>query len=293
MSNDPHQTENVGTFYTKVWPEYVRWWHAEKTLGLHYAYYDDSTKSFPEAIQKMNEIAGQLLDLHQTQKQHHILDAGCGVGGTALYLADNYPSTKITGITICSDQVTLAQRYAKEKQIDNVTFMLQDYLHTSFSSEIFDGILALESLNHTDDYPQFIQEMYRILKPQGKLVIIDLFQNNQIEFNPVMEKIYVSICQDRGYAHPIIFNKFINHLEKNRFKIHTINDLTPNVIRSQFRSFTIGIPFFISKFIKRNVLVPLKILKNEVDHTFATAVPMALLGFKGVGSYKAIIAIKK
>ncbi|MBU1941040.1 MAG: methyltransferase domain-containing protein, partial [Candidatus Thermoplasmatota archaeon] len=273
---------SVGSFYQKVWPEYVRWWHVEETLGLHYAYYDDTTNTFQQAILKMNDFAGQLLNLDQTKAKQHVLDAGCGVGGTAIYLGNKYPSTWFTGITICPDQVKLAKKFTSEKNVDNVDFFVQNYLHTDFSDCLFDGVLALESINHTDKYQTFIHEMYRVLKSEGRFVILDLFQRDHIDFNPVMEKIYRSICRDRGFAHPVILDKIIEDLQDIGFEIQTVLDITQHVIRSQFRSFMIGIPFFLSTQIKRHLFIPLKILNNDVDHSFGTSVPIAILGLKGV-----------
>jgi len=237
----------VGEFYDNVWPEFVRWWYAEETLGLHYAFYEDGIKSFKEAVYNMNEFVGRLLCLNDNEPMD-ILDAGCGVGGTSIYLGNKYPKVRFTGITVASDQVKLAKKFANERQVHNASFMLSSYFDTKFSDNFFDGVFALESTSYATDIKKFADEIHRILKPGGRLVVIDGFRKN-VSLNPIMQKIYYGFLKDRGYAHLSTFDTYISHLKKLGFIEIEIKNIAKNVSRSQLRSFVIGIPFFFSMLI--------------------------------------------
>lgn len=59
-----------------------------ETLAIHFGYYKKGIKTLKEAIMYMNDYVAELL-LLKNKKGFHILDAGCGVGGTSIYLAKN------------------------------------------------------------------------------------------------------------------------------------------------------------------------------------------------------------
>lgn len=282
----------VEEFYENVWPEFVRWWCAEETLGLHYAFYEDGIRTFKEAILNMNDFVGRLLGLEE-KELGDILDAGCGVGGTSIYLANKYPNSTITGITITPEQVELAKKFAQERNVNNVKFMLSSYANIELPDNYFDGVFALESACYAKNISDFIDEMYRLLKSKGRLVVIDGFRKDDIPLNPVMQKIYEGVCKDRGYAHPPSLNTYTSHLKEKGFTGIIIRDISKNVSRSQLRSFLIGIPFFLSTSFKRLKFGKYKLTEDFVDYSFGTSVPAAIVGLSGVVGYYAITAIKK
>lgn len=101
-----------------------------------------------------------------------ILDVGCGIGGSVRHMAKLWPNTShITGITISPAQVQRATTLACEQGIQNVEFLEQDALNMSFPDSSFDLVWAVESEMHMPDKKYFIQELARVLKPGGMLVI--------------------------------------------------------------------------------------------------------------------------
>lgn len=77
---------------------------------MHYGFWDDKTKNRQQAILNENR---EVVRLGRIKKNMRILDAGCGVGGTAIYIA-KHTGAKIWGITIDPNQVRLATFYAKK-----------------------------------------------------------------------------------------------------------------------------------------------------------------------------------
>lgn len=101
-----------------------------------------------------------------------ILDVGCGVGGTALHMAQLWPkSAHITGITISSAQARRATELAHLHGQHNVTFIECDAMEQAFATESFDIVWTLESEMHMPDKERFLREIMRLLKPGGRLVM--------------------------------------------------------------------------------------------------------------------------
>jgi tocopherol O-methyltransferase len=106
----------------------------------------------------------------QNLKSKIILDVGCGIGGSSLYLADRF-SAKVTGITLSPIQARRAKARAEAASLsDSVHFQVADAQNMPFGDNSFDLVWSLESGEHMPDKQQFLQECYRVLKPGGKLL---------------------------------------------------------------------------------------------------------------------------
>ena len=106
---------------------------------------------------------------------HHVMDAGCGVGGTVIYLATSR-GCRATGVNMNEGQLEIARTRANEAgltpgQIDfrrgNCSRRLP------FDSESIDVVTSVESACHYSDRRQFLREVYRILKPGGQIAASD------------------------------------------------------------------------------------------------------------------------
>lgn len=282
----------VADYYERIWSRFVLWWESERTLGLHYALYDTGIKTFEQAVYNMNDYVGKLVDLDEKDKLN-ILDAGCGIGGTSIYLAKKYPNSNFTGITITPGQLALANRFVEERNVDNADFMLGSYMNTDFSDHCFNNIFALESVCYARDKKSFIKEMYRVLEPGGRLAVIDVFFTDT-PHNFFMKKLHDFTCMGRGVPvdADLVLQDFVSHLKKEGFTDIKVKNLSRKVARSQLRSFIIGIPFFISSIIKFIVTRGRLDLSKDPDYYLGTSVLCALYGLSGAGKYCSVTAVK-
>ncbi|OGE29195.1 hypothetical protein A2867_02760 [Candidatus Daviesbacteria bacterium RIFCSPHIGHO2_01_FULL_40_11] len=141
-------------------------------LGMHYGYYDNNHKTYAEANRNLNCMIAKLANVTKGMK---VLDAGCGVGGSVIWLAKNIGAEAI-GITLSKTQVEKAKMFAQKYEVRNLTqFMVGDYTHTKFPDKSFDVVWAIESVCHAKEKLDFIKESYRILKPGGCLIVSDGF----------------------------------------------------------------------------------------------------------------------
>src|SRR5690606_31006353 len=113
-----------------------------------YGIWDQHTKDFRSAIANTNRI---LMELAQIKNNERILDAGCGVGGTAMFLCENR-DVKVTGITLSQKQLNHANALAQKRGFSHrADFHVMDYTQTGFEDASFDVIWCCESVCHAQN----------------------------------------------------------------------------------------------------------------------------------------------
>jgi MPBQ/MSBQ methyltransferase len=101
-----------------------------------------------------------------------VLDVGCGIGGTSRHLAKRLgPKSQVQGITLSPNQRDRATALAKEQGVDNASFQVMNALAMDFEDDTFDLVWACESGEHMPDKKKYVEEMIRVLKPGGTIVI--------------------------------------------------------------------------------------------------------------------------
>jgi len=159
---------------------------------IHLGYYTNdvirSSDVFPPKknfIQAKYDFIDEMLKFEKfdtDSKPAKILDVGCGIGGTSRYLARKLgQDTEVTGITLSPSQVRRATELAKEQETPNAKFQVMDALEMQFPDNTFDYVWACESGEHMPDKKKYVEEMTRVLKPGGRIVIVTSFDQSVSE----------------------------------------------------------------------------------------------------------------
>lgn len=137
---------------------------------MHHGFWENGVRTMRQASEQTNRSVAQYGKFKRGMK---ILDAGCGFGGTALQLAREIGVT-VTGVSLEAGQIAFAQHTANKLNLSDLTeFLVADYTKLPVSANSFDAAYAVESLIHATDKSTFFAEMHRVLKPKGRLVIVD------------------------------------------------------------------------------------------------------------------------
>lgn len=165
------QKQDVVDYYEYTRRFYKYFWHGSSG-GVHYGFWNNGIKTHKEALLNTNKV---LAEKARIEKNDRVLDAGCGVGGSAIWLAKQY-GCKVVGITISPSQIRKAKETAIKEGVDNlVQFEEQDFIHTTFKAKSFDVVLGIESICHAEVKKEFLREAYRLLKSKGRLIVSDGF----------------------------------------------------------------------------------------------------------------------
>lgn len=141
----------------------------------HFGYYEkDTSWPFPigRSLRKMEEKLLQCLDL---PKGSQVLDAGCGVGHVALYMA-RQGGLRITGIDIIDHHIAKARRNIAKSGLPEgqVTVQRMDYHHLeSLAPESHEGAYTMETFVHATDPKAVLAGFHRILKPGGRVALFE------------------------------------------------------------------------------------------------------------------------
>jgi cyclopropane fatty-acyl-phospholipid synthase-like methyltransferase len=159
-------------YYRSTEHAYKDSWDLDNSLAIHYGYWDEKVNSFPQSLLRMNEV---MMETAQITATDNVLDAGCGVGGSSIFIASRL-GCSVTGITLSERQVGQARSEAHKKGLEHlVDFQVMNYCNTSFPDQSFDIVWGCESICYADNKEQFIREAWRLLKPGGRLVVADGF----------------------------------------------------------------------------------------------------------------------
>lgn len=101
-----------------------------------------------------------------------LLDAGCGTGHTALYMA-SAGNNIVKGVDLVERHILRAEHNIKINGMEGlVSVRTADYHWLSEEEDSsFDGVYALESLVHSAEPLQALKEFFRLLKPGGRICL--------------------------------------------------------------------------------------------------------------------------
>ncbi|MFB8791942.1 MAG: methyltransferase domain-containing protein [Potamolinea sp.] len=138
---------------------------------MHHGYYGPTGHEKKNRRQAQIDLIEELLAWARVTRAEQILDVGCGIGGSSIYLAQKLDACA-TGITLSPVQATRATERSQEAGLaTDVQFQVADAMDMPFADNTFDFVWSMESGEHMPDKEKFLQECYRVLKPGGTFLM--------------------------------------------------------------------------------------------------------------------------
>jgi len=119
-----------------------------------------------------------------------VLDVACGNGTVAFEYAKMVKH--VTGVDITPAMIKRARIIQKERNLDNLDWRIVDISALPFRDNCFSIVVTRGSLHHLIDSNKVMEEMYRVCKPGGKILITDItVDKNKKDKHNNVEKIQV------------------------------------------------------------------------------------------------------
>lgn len=143
--------------------------HSSNDIYIH-GYSEDESRRLNDQANSIAQI------LHWDSKWPEgstVLEAGCGVGAQTKTIAPMNPTSNFISVDISPTSIEKAKETLAENHIDNVALLQADIFNLPFADDHFDHVFICFVLEHFSNPDKALQELQRVLKPNGSITVIE------------------------------------------------------------------------------------------------------------------------
>jgi len=230
-TNQPvlHNREKMTRIIADFWDKTTDGWREIWGPHIHHGYYETAQSLTP--LQAQEALIDKIIEMINLPHHAKVLDAGCGMGGSSIYLAKKF-NANVTGITLSKRQADIARKQCQTENIHTIDFKIEDALTLeSFADNSFDIIWSLESCEQFYDKNLFIKNAYRVLKPGGKLMLATWCSDRE-SYEGELAKSYKKLCDAFDLPYMPTMQTYQEYLINNKFTVTKMDDWSANVKQS-------------------------------------------------------------
>lgn len=192
-----------------------------KYLMLHYPFYKADGETLEE---RQINLTDYCVSFAPELANKTILEVGCGNGIQTMYIAEIHTSSKIIGIDLNRDNISLASQI--KNGLGNIEFRVDDAQKLeTISDNSIDLLICIESAFHYPQKELFLKQIRRVLKPSGRFIIADIINKSS------NRKYITSGWKKKMSFHHWTEQKYIEEINKSGLKIDRKEIITDSVIK--------------------------------------------------------------
>ena len=134
----------------------------------------------------------KLVHLSRADKNSKVLDVATGTGDLAIEFKKTAVSGDVIGVDFCANMLAPAPQKAKDKNLI-VTFKQGDAMALEFADSSFDVVSIAYGLRNVSDPSVAVKEMGRVLKPGGRLMILETGRSEMPLFAPIFNFYFAKV----------------------------------------------------------------------------------------------------
>ncbi len=180
-------------------------------------FWDSFAGKYDSHIEKNAEEAyGALFRMfaEDTMQSKELLEIATGTGIISLQLSKRVPA--ITATDLSPEMIKIARGKAEKQTAKNVKFRVEDICNLSFPSDSFDTVIASNVLHLLFEPGLALQEMKRVLKTEGKIIIPTYCHGESMLSHIISRLMGIAGFRARTRWSISSFQKFV---KKNDFRI--------------------------------------------------------------------------
>lgn len=138
-------------------------------------FFSKNAESYAKSVShKKGADLNVLLDNLNLNSSMKAVDLATGTGFTAVALADRV--SEVVAYDATPEMLNEARKLSEEMKLDNLQFITGDVMEMPFEDNSFEIATCRRAAHHFTDMNKFLSEVYRILKPGGKLGVSDMIR---------------------------------------------------------------------------------------------------------------------